>query len=72
MPAPASAFLTLPKDADALMAEAATRPGIVPGSLRHASDAIIGLVADGKFVHQTHRNLRKRVKAKKAAAALGA
>lgn len=70
MPAPASAFLTLPPDADELMAEAAARPGLK--DLRHASDAIIGQQGDGKFVHQTHRNLRKRVKAKKAAAALGA
>jgi hypothetical protein len=69
---PVSPFLTLPPDADALMAEAQARPGLLPDSFRHASDAIIAKQSDGKFVHQTHRNLRKRVAAKKAAAALGA
>ena len=72
MAAPVSPSLTLPDDAAELLAEAQTRAGLLPDSFRHGSDCVIAKRADGKFVHQMHRSLRARVKAKKAAAALGA
>lgn len=70
MSAPVSPFLTLPPDADELMAEAQTRAGL--RDFRHASDAIIATQSDGKCVHQTHRNLRQRLAVRKAAAVVGA
>jgi hypothetical protein len=54
--------LNLPPDADELMAEAQTRTEL--RDFRHATDAVIALNTSHQSVHQTHRNLRARIKRK--------
>jgi hypothetical protein len=61
VPAP-SPYLQLPPDAAELMAEAQRREGLK--DFRHGSDCVIARQADGKYLHQTHRQLRERLAAR--------